>query len=66
MIESPADVDEKWKGPYVKRSQLFDPWDNPYVYVAEGKVNPGSFDLKSYGADGQEGGVGDNADIYNE
>jgi len=55
-----------WNGPYIKQSQLLDPWGNPYVYVAQGTVNPGGFDLISLGADGQEGGDGDNADIYND
>jgi general secretion pathway protein G len=64
---APADMEEdKWGGPYLKKSDLLDPWDNPYIYVEEGRVNPGSFDLISFGADGQEGGDGDNADIYND
>lgn len=66
LVVAPAGTEEKWNGPYLKRSELLDPWDNPYVYVAEGVVNPGSFDLISYGADGQEGGEGDNEDIYND
>lgn len=55
-----------WNGFYIKQSQLLDPWGNPYIYVAEGSVNPGSFDLVCLGADGQEGGDGENADIYND
>lgn len=66
LIEAPADLEEKWNGPYLKRSELLDPWDNPYIYIAEGQVNPGSFDLISYGADGMEGGEGDNEDIVND
>ena len=66
LIVWPADDEEKWKGAYLKRSELLDPWDNPYVYVAEGEINLGSFDLISYAADGQEGGEGDNEDIYND
>jgi len=67
LIEMPADLEEKWNsGPYLKRSELLDPWDNPYIYIEEGVVNPGSFDLISYGADGMEGGEGDNEDIYND
>jgi general secretion pathway protein G len=62
----PADLEEKWKGPYLKASQLLDPWDNPYIYIEEGEINPGSFDLISYGADGAEGGEGEDEDIYNE
>ncbi len=66
LLEAPADLEEKWRGPYLKRSELLDPWDNPYIYIEEGAVNPGSFDLISYGADGMEGGEGDDEDIYND
>jgi hypothetical protein len=38
-----------------------DPWGNPYVYTFPG-IN-GDFDLVSYGADGEAGGVDENADI---
>ena len=66
----PASLDELvndpgvagWAGPYLKESQLFDPWDNPYYYSPYG----GGFDLISYGADGQEGGSNYDADIYND
>jgi len=66
LIEMPADLEGKWREPYLKQSELFDPWDNPYIYIEEGVVNPGSFDLISYGADGMEGGEGDDEDIYND
>jgi len=36
-----------------------DPWGNPYVYFSDGQ----DYIVKSYGADGQEGGEGKNADI---
>ena len=36
-----------------------DPWGNPYVYQSDGDT----YLLKSYGADGVEGGTGKNADI---
>jgi general secretion pathway protein G len=66
LLVAPAGLEEKWNGPYLKRSQFVDPWGNPYLYLPEGVVNIGSFDLISYGADGQEGGEGENADIVNE
>ena len=66
LVSPPEDLEEKWNGPYLKQSELLDPWENPYVYVEEGEINPGSFDLISFGADGQEGGEGDNEDIYND
>jgi len=66
-VEPPEDAEEdNWHGPYLKRSELLDEWDNPYIYVEEGEITPGSFDLISYGADGQEGGEGDDEDIYND
>lgn len=38
-----------------------DPWGNDYIYICPG--SHGSFDLISRGADGQEGGADDGADI---
>jgi general secretion pathway protein G len=43
-----------------------DPWDREYVYLYPGQANPDSFDIISYGADGQPGGEGKNADIVNK
>jgi general secretion pathway protein G len=66
LLLAPAGLEEKWNGPYLKKSQLLDPWGKPYMYVPEGLVNVGSFDVISYGADGQEGGEGEDADIIND
>jgi general secretion pathway protein G len=66
LLIAPAGLEERWNGPYIKVSQLLDPWDNPYIYVAEGEINPGSYDLVSLGADGTEGGEGDAEDIFND
>ena len=67
LVLPPSDMEEgKWNGPYLKRSDLLDKWGNPYIYVAEGEYNPGSFDLVSLGADAMDGGEGDDADIINE
>lgn len=55
-----------WKGPYVKKAIPTDPWGNPYVYRFPGEKNPqgsAGYDLLSLGADGREGGEGDDADI---
>ena len=54
---------ERWDGPYLKKDVPLDPWTHPYVYRCPGQH--GDFDLLSYGADGQEGGDADNADIKN-
>src|SRR5215475_6759630 len=50
-----------WDGPYSKKDLPLDPWGRAYVYRFPG--THGDFDLLSYGADGQEGGDGDNTDI---
>jgi general secretion pathway protein G len=42
-------------------SDLKDPWGHEYVYVFPGTHGP--FEVMSLGADGQEGGVGPDADI---
>ena len=39
-----------------------DPWKNPYQYLAPGRNNA-PYEIFSYGADGQPGGTGDDADI---
>lgn len=66
LLIAPQDLEGKWNGPYMRKSQIVDPWGNPYVYISEGQRNPGSFDLVCLGADGQDGGEGDNADIFYE
>ena len=45
-------------GGYIQRVPN-DPWGNPYVFQSDGNA----YVLKSYGADGAEGGEGKNADI---
>ena len=57
----PKNISE-WNGPYVRREkQLLDPWNHPFIYRAPGKAAP--YDLITLGADGVEGGKGDDADI---
>jgi general secretion pathway protein G len=51
-----------WNGPYLKGSAVpTDPWGQAYVYRSPGEH--GSYDVVSYGADGQEGGTGTSADV---
>jgi len=50
-----------WDGPYLSKDVPPDPWGNPYVYRAPGEH--GDYDLVSLGADGQDGGEGENADV---
>lgn len=52
-----------WRGPYLRKAAPLDPWNNPYVYGSPGVVNAAGYDLVSYGADGRQGGDGENVDI---
>lgn len=48
-------------GGFVRRLES-DPWGNPYHYRAPGR-DGAAFEIFSLGADGREGGEGENADI---
>jgi general secretion pathway protein G len=50
--------------PYMKKDIPLDPWKRPYVYKYPGEHGEEP-DIMSYGADGQPGGEGTNADIAN-
>jgi len=52
----------KWQGPYLPQDIPVDPWGHPYVYKYPGEHGDEP-DIASYGADGQPGGEGANADI---
>jgi len=54
-----APVPGNWKNYLDKLPQ--DPWGQPYIYLNPGIK--GEVDVMSYGADGQSGGEGRNADI---
>ena len=62
LIEN-VDQKEKWEGPYLQPNVPKDPWGNEYIYIYPGEHR--DYDLYSYGADGQPGGTGENADITN-
>jgi general secretion pathway protein G len=64
LVKAPAGSDSsRWNGPYVKPEELKDAWGNPYKYQVPGTNKP--YDLVSLGADGREGGEGENKDISN-
>jgi len=56
--------DSKWQGPYLKKGLPKDPWGNEYQYRKPGREGR-DYDLYSFGADGQEGGEDEDADIVN-
>ena len=51
---------EKWDGPYLPKSVPKDPWGNPYVYK---RTDNGEVEMISLGANGTEGGEGEDKDI---
>lgn len=65
LVEAPAvgQLARKWRdGGYLEKGRVpQDPWENDYVYLSPGVH--GDYDLSSYGADGEPGGEGDDADI---
>ena len=65
LVEAPSTgtLPAKWrKGGYLEKGQVpKDPWGHDFVYLCPGVH--GDYDLSSYGADGQSGGEGNDADI---
>lgn len=66
LVEAPSGVNpvRYRQGGYLQRLEL-DPWGSPYQYDASGRRSGKSYDLFSFGADGVEGGEGEDADIGN-
>lgn len=66
LVQIPSGVSEtRYRaGGYVTSLEL-DPWGNPYQYDPSGRRSGKAYDLFSYGADGEEGGEGEDADIGN-
>jgi general secretion pathway protein G len=66
LVEKPTigRIPTRWReGGYLESKTVpKDPWGNPYVYISPG-IHNRDFDIISYGADGQEGGEGKDADI---
>jgi len=60
LVNEPSGV-TGWNGPYIKNSLLKDPWGQDYNFKVPGEH--GDFDIWSFGADRQQGGEGNNADI---
>lgn len=61
LLEAP-DNDETWAGPYVRGpEQLRDPWGRPLIYRSPAGDN--AYSLKTLGADGREGGRGEDRDV---
>ena len=62
LVKQPPGAD-RWNGPYVKEPDLKDAWGNDYRYAVPGQGK--AYDIVSLGADGKDGGDGENRDITN-
>jgi general secretion pathway protein G len=61
LVQPPPGV-TGWNGPYLKKKAVpKDPWGNDYRYASPSPH--GEYEIRSLGADGKEGGDGDNRDI---
>ena len=62
LVAKPAEA-RRWNGPYLTGGKApADPWGRPYVYRAPG-TGGREYDLYSLGADGLDGGEGEDADV---
>lgn len=63
LLSAPSDA-PSWDGPYIKKSaSLTDAWGRPFRYRQPGQNS--EYDVYTLGADGKEGGSGDDSDIGN-
>ena len=53
---------DNWAGPYIYKSIPLDPWGNAYEYTVPA-FNGLPYGIRSFGADGREGGEKNDADI---
>ena len=62
LVRQPGGVD-RWNGPYAKEPDLKDAWGNDYRYTVPGQGK--AYEIVSLGADGKDGGEGENRDVTN-
>lgn len=64
LIEKPSSqpVPQRWDGPYLQDGLPLDPWGREYAYFNPGRDGK-ALEVVSYGADGQPGGDGEDADL---
>ncbi len=58
----PAPASYRPEGYLDSRKPPLDPWGNEYVYLVPG-ADGAPYEILTYGADGEEGGEGENADL---
>ena len=62
LVKQPGGVD-RWNGPYAKDADLKDAWGNDYRYTVPGQGK--AYEIRSLGADGKDGGEGEDRDVTN-
>jgi general secretion pathway protein G len=62
LVKQPPGND-RWNGPYAKDADLKDAWGNDYRYTVPGQGK--AYEVISLGADGKDGGEGENRDVTN-
>jgi len=62
LLEEPEGT-ANWDGPYLEKGLPKDPWGRLYLYEYPGKNY--TFEITSLGADGKEGGEGEDKDVNN-
>jgi general secretion pathway protein G len=66
LVRPPPEARNALPGGYLRERRVpTDGWGRPFQYVYPGEHNAGSYDLWSFGADGNPGGDGVDADIGN-
>ena len=67
LLNAPQELDGRWQGPYMEGGEIpRDQWANDFVYqppLLDANGRPLRPKIISYGADGVEGGSGNDADI---
>lgn len=61
LFVQPAN-ESNWNGAYLKKTIPLDPWNRAYIYRSPGS-NGREYEIVSQGADGAQGGAGEDADI---
>ena len=62
LLENPGRI-PNWDGPYLEKGLPKDPWGRGYLYIHPGQNY--IIEISSLGADGKEGGDGENKDVNN-
>lgn len=62
LFEKPSSGADDWGGPYLKKKPGADPWGHDYEYTVPGP-NGLPYGIRSFGADGVEGGERNDKDV---